>query len=98
MNVNIYYIKDYQIFIPLAGQKNKPNSNPISERPKMSANVFLTKDYENKTASGSKKTNPNKPNSNPALSFGCSSFKNFHSFCLKVPVETGHVKTLEEAK
>jgi hypothetical protein len=29
MNVNIYYIKDYQIFIPLAGQKNKPNSNPI---------------------------------------------------------------------
>jgi hypothetical protein len=34
MNVNIYYIKDYQIFIPLAGQKNKPNSNPIYERPK----------------------------------------------------------------
>jgi len=25
MNINIYYIKDYQIFIPLAGQKNKPN-------------------------------------------------------------------------
>jgi hypothetical protein len=32
------------------------------------------------------------------LSVGYSSFKNFHSFCLKVPVETGHVKTLEEAK
>ncbi len=29
MNVNIYYIKEYQNFIPLAGQKNKPNSNPI---------------------------------------------------------------------
>jgi hypothetical protein len=29
MNINIYNIKDYQIFIPLAGQKNKPNSNPI---------------------------------------------------------------------
>jgi hypothetical protein len=29
MNVNIYYIKIYQNFIPLAGQKNKPNSNPI---------------------------------------------------------------------
>ncbi len=28
MNVNIYYIKDYQIFILLAGKKNKPNSNP----------------------------------------------------------------------
>ncbi len=37
MNVNIYYIKDYQIFIPLAGQKNKPNSNPISE------NLFMIK-------------------------------------------------------
>ncbi len=33
-----------------------------------------------------------------ALSFDCLLFKNFHSFCLKVPVETGHVKTLEEAK
>jgi len=29
MNVNIYYTKDYKNFIPLAGQKNKPNSNPI---------------------------------------------------------------------
>jgi len=28
MNVNIYYINDYENFIPLAGQKNKPNSNP----------------------------------------------------------------------
>ena len=35
MNINIYYIKDYQIFIPLAGQKNKPNSNPISSKAKM---------------------------------------------------------------
>ncbi len=33
MNVNIYYIKEYQIFIPLAGQKNKPNSNPIKPCP-----------------------------------------------------------------
>jgi len=29
MIVNIYNIKDYQNFIPLAWQKNKPNSNPI---------------------------------------------------------------------
>ena len=180
MNVSIYNIKDYQNFIPLAGQKNKPNSNPnkpnfkkakmnvnlyviedyrkkddfvvrinkpnsnpISERPKMNANVFLTKDYENKTVFGPQKTNPNKPNFKCpqsqsrhsallvrynsfipelliigsshdvkltgaahiasvfsrwlALSFDCLSFKNFHSLCLKVPVETGHVKTLEEA-
>ncbi len=36
MNVNIYYIKDYQIFIPLSGQKNKPNSNPIKPCPERS--------------------------------------------------------------
>ena len=51
MNVNIYYIKDYQIFIPLAGQKNKPNSNPIKpnlRKAKMNVNLTLTKDYRNK--------------------------------------------------
>ena len=31
MNVNIYYTKAYENIIPLAGQKNKPNSNPISK-------------------------------------------------------------------
>ncbi len=36
MNVNIYYIKDYQNFIPLAGQKNKPNSKPIKPCPERS--------------------------------------------------------------
>ncbi len=48
MNVNIYYIKDYQIFIPLAGQKNKPNSNPIKpnfQKAKMNIYSFTTKDY-----------------------------------------------------
>ncbi len=28
------FTKDYKNFIPLAGYKNKPNSNPIYERPK----------------------------------------------------------------
>jgi hypothetical protein len=48
MNVNLYNTRDYKIFIPLAGQKNKPNSNPIKpnlKRAKMNANVFITKDY-----------------------------------------------------
>ncbi len=27
--------------------ENKPNSKPISERPKMNANLFVTKDYNN---------------------------------------------------
>ena len=41
---------------------NKPNSNPISEKPKMNASVFTTKDYENKTALRPRKTNPIKAN------------------------------------
>jgi len=31
--ISIYYIKDYQNFIPLAGYKNKPNSNPKQTLP-----------------------------------------------------------------
>ncbi len=51
MNVNIYYIKEYQNFIPLAGQKNKPNSNPNKpnlQNTQMSVNSILTKDYRKK--------------------------------------------------
>jgi len=51
MNVNIYYINDYQIFIPLAGYKNKPNSNPIKanlRKAKMNVNSITTKDYRKK--------------------------------------------------
>jgi len=33
----------------------------------MNVNAFLQKDYENEQPSGPKKTNPNKPNSNPIL-------------------------------
>ncbi len=29
MNVNLYVIEDYEIYLPLAGQKNKPKTNPI---------------------------------------------------------------------
>ena len=51
MNVNIYYIKYYQIFITLAGQKSKPNSNPIKpnfQKAQMNVNLTLTKDYRKK--------------------------------------------------
>ncbi len=34
---------------------------------KMNANAFSQKDYENEPPSGSKKTNPNKPNFKQAL-------------------------------
>ena len=51
MNVNQYNTKKYEKFIPLAGYKNKPNSNPIKpnfKRAKMNANVFIIKDYRQK--------------------------------------------------
>ncbi len=62
MNVNIYYIKEYQIFIPLAGKKNKPNSKPIkanSQKAKMNVNVFITKDYRKKDDFAIRKNKPN---------------------------------------
>ncbi len=48
MNVNIFSKMAYQNFIPLAGQKNKPNSNPIKpnlRKAQMNVNLTLTKDY-----------------------------------------------------
>jgi hypothetical protein len=42
---------NYIIFIPLAGQKNKPNSKPIKPNlpdAEMSVNSILTKDYRKK--------------------------------------------------
>ncbi len=50
MNVNSLITKDYRKKDDFAVRKNKANSNPISVKPKMSANVFVTKDYENETA------------------------------------------------
>jgi len=51
MNVNLYNTMDYKIFIPLAGQKNKPNSNPNKpnlQKAKMNVNSIITKDYRRK--------------------------------------------------
>ncbi len=49
--INIYDTKDYKNFIPLAGEKNKPNSNPIKpnfQKAKMNVNLTLTTDYRKK--------------------------------------------------
>jgi len=65
MNVSIYNIKEYQNFIPLAGYKNKPNSNPIKpnlQKAQMIVNLTLTKDYRKKDDFAVRK---NKPNTNP---------------------------------
>ncbi len=51
MNVSNIITMIYQIFIPLAGQKNKPNSNPNKanlRKAKMNVNLTLTKDYRKK--------------------------------------------------
>ena len=74
--INIYDTKDYKNFIPLAEQKNKPNSNPIKPKTnpilsavgglQMNVNIYYTKVYKNETAFRRVKTNPkqsqNKPN------------------------------------
>ena len=67
MNVNLLITKDYRKKDDFAVRINKPNSNPIFERPKMNANVFVTKDYVNDSAHRPKKTNPNKANLKRAL-------------------------------
>ncbi len=51
MNVNLYNTTYYDIFLPLAGYKNKPNSNPNKanlKRAKMNINSIITKDYRKK--------------------------------------------------
>ena len=53
---------NYQNFIPLAGYKNKPNSNPIKPnclKGKIDAKCVLTKDYRKK---GDFLVRINKPN------------------------------------
>ncbi len=62
MNVNLTLSKDYRKNVDFTVRKNKPNSNPISEKPKMNANAFSQKDYENETALRPQK---NKPKTNP---------------------------------
>jgi hypothetical protein len=52
MNLCCLYTKDYQILIPLAGQKNKPKTNPIKpnlQKAKMNISYVKTTNYEQKT-------------------------------------------------
>jgi len=59
MNVSSLITKDYRKNDDFAVRKNKPNSNPIPERPKMNASCLFTKDYENETTFRPKKNKPN---------------------------------------
>jgi hypothetical protein len=65
MNASNVKTMNYENFIPLAGQKNKPNSNPIKPNlpdAQMSVNSILTKDYRKKddfaVPKNKAKTNP----------------------------------------
>jgi len=51
MNLSCLYTDDYRNFIPLAGQKNKPNSNPNKpnlQKAKMNVNLYVIEDYRKK--------------------------------------------------
>ncbi len=51
INANSVYTRNYKNFIPLAGQKNKPNSNPIKPnclKAKMDVNLYVIEDYRKK--------------------------------------------------
>jgi len=68
MNVNSLITMNYKNYIPLAGQKNKPNSNPIKpnfQKAKMNVNLYVIEDYIKKDDFAVRK---NKPNSNPISS------------------------------
>jgi len=67
MNLNCLYTKYYKNFIPLAGQKNKPNSNPIKpnlKRAQMNVKSLITKDYRKKDDFAVRK---NKAKTNPII-------------------------------
>jgi hypothetical protein len=64
MNINLYYVEDYRKKDDFLVRINKPNSNPISKKPKMNVNLYVLKDYENETAF---RLEQNKPNSKPIL-------------------------------
>jgi len=74
MNLIYLYIKDYQNFIPLAGQKNKPNSNPIKpnlQKAQMNVNLTLTKDYRKKDDFSVRINKPNLRNAKNELKLIC---------------------------
>ncbi len=63
MNVNSLITKDYRKNDDFAVRKNKPNSNPISVKPKMNVNLYVIKDYDNVTAFRLPKNKPNQTQS-----------------------------------
>ena len=62
MSVNSLITMNYKNFIPLAGYKNKPNSNPIKPnflKAQMIVNSLITKDYREDDPFEVRKNKPN---------------------------------------
>ena len=81
INASSVSTKDYVYFMLYNSPKNKPNSNPIkpntkpiSKKPKMNVNIYYTTVYNNKTAFRRMKNKPNqtqfKPNFSVRLIYG----------------------------
>ncbi len=65
MNVKSYNTKDYKNFIPLAGRKNKPNTNsnkPNLQKAKMNVNLYFIEDYRKNDAFTVRINKPNSQN------------------------------------
>ncbi|MBA7481370.1 hypothetical protein ES707_16840 [subsurface metagenome] len=71
MNINSIITKDYRKKDDFAVRINKPNSKPISEKPKMNVNSLITKDYRKNDVFADQKTNPIQTQSKPVLSAAC---------------------------
>jgi len=75
INANSVYTRNYNNFIPLAGQKNKPNSNPNKpnlKRAKMNINSIITKDYRKKDDFVVRINKPNSQNAKNERKLICS--------------------------
>ncbi len=74
MNVNFYNTTDYENKHNWTIGQSKPNSNPISKRPKMNANAFSQKDYRKNNAFAVPKNKPNQtqfPSKKAKINFCC---------------------------
>ena len=78
MNVNSLITKDYRKKDDFAVQKNEPNSNPISEKPKMNVNLYVIKEYENEPAF---RLEQNKPNQTQPVVSLSNLFQKGHLCC-----------------
>jgi len=68
IGVSSFETSIYEILSAWRGKKqtqNKPNSNPIPERPKMNVNIFDTKAYNNFLRLPGEKTKPIQTQTNP---------------------------------